>query len=112
MEIQIVGRVNLLICGLAALVFSACVDRNTLTSEQMELQGKADDAVAGILFENEIDTKASYNIHKDGFVVIKFHDSVPEEIYTRAVDEMRSSTLISGVDAWQGGRNVCVLPGQ
>ena len=106
------GKVYLLIFGLASLVLTACVDQNTLTSEQMELQGKADNAVAGILFENEIDTKASYNIHKDGFVVIKFHESVPEEVYTRTVDEMRSNTLISGVDAWQGGRNVCVLPGQ
>ena len=88
---------------------SSCVDQNTLTNEEIQVQSNADTAAANILFEHEIDTQASYYVHKNGFIVIKFHQSVPSNIYTKAVDEMRSSPMISGVDAWQGGRNVCIL---
>ena len=74
-------------------------------------QTKADAVVSGLLFENDMNAHASYNIRKDGFVVIKFDDSIASKDYTRVVESLRSSDELSGVRAEQGGREVCILPG-
>ena len=86
-----------------------CVDQNTLTKEEMERQSKADAIVAGVLFENEAEEYASYNVHKDGFVVISFDESVPSSKYPKIVDHLRSSKDISGVRAEQAGVEVCPI---
>ena len=91
---------------------SACVDQNTLTKEEMIKQKRADAFVSSVLFESDIEAQASYNIHKDGFVVITFDDSISSKQYTSIVEELRSSKELSGVRAEQGGREVCKLPGQ
>ena len=75
----------------------------------MERQSKADAIVAGVLFENEAEEYASYNVHKDGFVVISFDESVPSSKYTKIVDHLRSSKDISGVRAEQAGVEVCPI---
>jgi len=96
-------------CMFAALTLVACNTAQSLTQEEMAIQNAADEQVALTLFERDLDNSASYNVHKDGFVVIKFKQSVPERDYTAAVDKLRSNPSISGVRAEQGGREVCIL---
>ena len=98
--------------ALLLLLLTACVDENTLTSDEIKTQNKVDSIVAGTLFEHELDTLASYNVRKDGFLVIKFDKSVKQDKYTRIVDQLRSNPDISGVRAEQGGREVCILSGR
>jgi len=93
------------------LALMACVDQNTLTRKEIVKQSKADAFVSGVLFESDMDTQASYNTRKDGFVVIKFDESLTSKEYTGIVDTLRSSNELSGVRAEQGGREVCKLPG-
>ena len=88
---------------------TACAGHDSLTSEQRQLQDASDAAVAGTLFEHELDSVASYHVHKNGFVVIKFADGVPEERYTALVDSLRANTRVKGVRAEQNGVEVCPL---
>ncbi len=102
------------VVGLSVLCLSlaaGCADQQALSRQEMEIQNRADAAVSGLLFEQELDQAASYNVHKDGLVVIKFAESVPLETYTRVVDMLRSNPDIRGVRAEQGGREVCKLKG-
>ena len=62
-----------------------------------------------ILFDNDLDNAASYNIRKNGYVVIKFDSSVPEIKYTEVVNLLRSSKRLNGVFAEQSGVEVCPL---
>lgn len=93
------------------LVASGCMSQSILTKEEIETQNRADAAVSGVLFEHELDDEASYNCHKDGFLVIKFADSVPSGQYTQVVGILRSNPKVSGVRAEQGGKEVCKLTG-
>ena len=94
-----------------ASMLSACVDQDTLTTAEIARQNRADAFVAGVLFDNGLDEAASYNVHKDGFVVVRFARSVPADAYTRVVNLMRASPELAGVRAEQGGREVCKLTG-
>lgn len=60
-----------------------CVTNNELTQGEIEVQNMAADAVSGILFDSNLEFSASCNIRKDGFVVIFFNDSDPENQYTQ-----------------------------
>ena len=88
---------------------AGCVDQQSLTQEEMENQNRADAVVSAVLFENDLDEAASYNIRKDGFVVIKFADSVPFEKYNHVVGVLRTNPAISGLRAEQAGREVCPI---
>ena len=90
---------------------AGCAGQQSLTQEEMAIQNRADAVVSNLLFEKELDQTASYNVRKDGFVVIKFDKSVPIETYTRVVETLRSSSDIRGVRAEQSGREVCKLTG-
>jgi len=94
---------------LLALLLAGCVAGNEVTPEQLARMDAADQAVATALFEAEVDAATSYNIRKDGFVVIRFAPTVPGDVYTRVVAELRADQRISGVRAEQGGREVCIL---
>lgn len=103
--------VNTLICRilLFGLLLSGCTSGNVVTKEEINRQNKADAVVSGILFDKDLDNSASYNIRRNGLVVIKFDDSVSSQTYTEVVDLLRSSAEIHGVRAEQGGREVCPL---
>ena len=92
-----------------ALSLAGCVDSNSLTQRELENQNRADAIVSGTLFEHELDSAASYNVRKNGFVVIKFDESVSGKKYTEAVNLLRSNPGIEGVRAEQSGREVCPL---
>ena len=94
---------------LLALSLAGCGTGNVLTQEQIEMQNKSSRYVTEVLFENDLDTTASYNIRKDGLVVIKFDDSVSQRDYTRVVEQLRSSSAIPSVSATQKGVEVCPL---
>lgn len=94
---------------LYGLFLSGCAGSNVVTKEEIEIQNKADVVVSGVLFDNDVDNSASYNIRKSGLVVIKFDDSVPKHTYTEVVNVLRSNSAITGVRAEQGGMEVCPL---
>jgi len=64
----------------ALWVLSGCVGSNEVTQEQLQIMDRADQAVSGALFEAEVDASTSYNVHKDGFVVIRFSREVPSDV--------------------------------
>lgn len=107
-RIQVVWYSLILLC-LSSVI--GCASQQSLTQEEMAIQNRADAVVSNLLFEEELDQTASYNVRKDGFVVIKFAKSVPSETYARVVEMLRSSSGIRGVRAEQGGREVCKLTG-
>jgi len=90
------------------LLLTAC-QSNALTAEEVATQNAADAEVAAILFEHELDNHASYNVHKDGSVVIKFDQSVQSKTYTSVVDNLRAIDKIKSVYAEQSGQQVCPL---
>jgi len=90
-------------------LLAGCVNSNEVTQEQLARMDLADQAVSVALFEAEVDAATSYNVRKDGFVVIRFAKDVTDDVYTRVVAQLRSDERISGVRAEQGGREVCVL---
>lgn len=90
-------------------LLSGCVANNVVTQEEIETQSRADAVVSRVLFENDLDESTSYNIRKNGLVVIKFDKSVSRRTYTKVVNALRSSQDISGVQAEQSGREVCPL---
>ncbi|MGV6826915.1 MAG: hypothetical protein ACWA5Q_08055 [bacterium] len=98
----------IVIC-LALTLLAACVDQNTVTPKQIEMQNKADAVVSSLLFERGLDDHASYNIRKDGTVVIKFDRSVFDSTYTQVVAELRGHPDINTVYAEQMGKEVCPL---
>lgn len=76
----------------------------------MRAQDAAATEVANVLFEKEMDNLASYNVRRDGHVVIKFDQSVSFAQYNDVVEVLRSKKAISGVYAKQGGKQVCGRP--
>ena len=100
-------KAMLLLVGMIALC--GCGSENELTRQQRQHQQQVDEIVAGALFKRDLDTLASYNVHKDGLVVIKFDKSVPKKIYTEVVAELRANKSLGGLRAEQGGVEVCPL---
>jgi hypothetical protein len=95
--------------GIVCLLLNGCADTGVLTMEEVEKQNNADSVVSSVLFENALDTSASYNVRKNGYVIIKFDESVPGSKYTEVVGVLRSNPMIKGVRAEQGGVEVCPL---
>jgi hypothetical protein len=86
---------------------TGCVSDNLVSQEEIQNQSKAADIVSAVLFDNDLDTLASYNIRKSGLVVIKFDESVSDQKYRKVVELLRSNTDIKGVRAEQAGVVVC-----
>ncbi len=96
--------------SICALLFAgACTPENTLTERERQLQSAADNQVASILFEEDLTQRASYRVHKNGVVVIKFAESVTPAAYTGVVERLRRNADIRTVQAEQAGREVCPL---
>ena len=93
----------------SALVLSSCASQHELTQDQVKIQAAADAAVANILFDKDASDMASYNVRKDGFVVITFGRSVGFETYNDVVQTLRAHESIKDVRADQAGREVCPL---
>jgi hypothetical protein len=102
-------KMPILRCLPVVVLLAGCADNNAVTRAEIETQNRADAVVSGLLFEKSLDNSASYNIRKNGFVVIKFDESVSERTYTGVVNSLRSSPGIAGVKAEQSGREVCPL---
>ena len=101
-------RTSLLIFIMAVLF--GCGAENVLTKKEMAIQSKADSYVSGMLFEHDMTETASYNVRKNGSIVIKFSEDVPEKKFTKLVNLLRSSKVIDSVYAEQSGAEVCGLP--
>lgn len=98
-----------LVVALLTVQLWGCANQQSLTKAERETQSRADAAVAGILFESDLNEAASYKVRKDGFVMIEFAGSVPQQKYTDVVKMLRSSPEIHGVRAEQEGQEVCPL---
>ena len=96
-----------ILLAIALLLLSGCASEQVVTQEQMAFQNKIDGMVAQEIFARRLDEHASYNVHPDGFVAIKFDDSVTFQAYTDLVEWMRARPEIKGVRASQMGREVC-----
>ena len=90
-------------------LLAGCAADNVLTKEELSNQNKADSIVAGVLFDKDLDASSSYNIRKNGSVIIKFDESVSEKQYTEVVEFLRASPDIKSVRAEQSGIEVCPL---
>jgi hypothetical protein len=102
-------NIILITCQSFCFLLASCSGGTALTQAERNLQQAADYRVATILFENELEGQASYNVHTDGSVVILFDESVSFTDYTRVVGEMRALPEIRAVRATQSGREVCPL---
>ena len=89
---------------------SGCASDQIISQEEIRVQDAAAAEVANILFEKEMDNLASYNVRRDGYVVIKFDQSVSFDKYNDVVQVLRNKKAITGVYAEQGGKQVCRLP--
>ena len=100
----------LLIAGTVALLLSAgCTPENLVSEKERALQDSVDAEVAGTLFEADLTQHASYKVHNNGLVVIKFAESVQPVTYTRVVEKLRANEQIPAVRAEQAGKEVCPL---
>lgn len=95
---------------IAILLLTGCASDQVISQEEMRVQDAAATEVTNVLFEKDMDTLASYNVRRDGYVVIKFDQSVSFAQYNDIVETLRSKKAISGVYAEQGGRQVCARP--
>lgn len=95
---------------LAISHLTGCASDQVISQEEMRTQDAAVTEVANLLFEKGMDTLASYNVRRDGYVVIKFDESVSFAQYNDVVAMLRSKKAISGVYAEQGGKQVCGRP--
>lgn len=91
------------------LLLTACSANDVLTAEEMKIQNAADAAVAGILFDKELEKTASYHVRKNGSVALHFDKSVTSTVYTEVVNTLRANPAISAVYAEQEGKEVCPL---
>lgn len=92
------------------LFVSGCASDQLISQEEMRIQDAAAAEVANILFDKQLDNLASYNVRPDGYVHIKFDQSVPFVVYNDVVQILRSKKTISAVYAEQGGVQVCGRP--
>lgn len=89
------------------LLLTGCASDQVISQEEMRIQNAAATEVTHVLFEKDMDTLASYNVRRDGYVVIKFDQSVSFAHYNDVVQTLRGKKSISGVYAEQGGKEVC-----
>lgn len=92
------------------LLLTGCASDQVISQEEIRIQDAAATEVTNVLFEKDMDTLASYNVRRDGYVVIKFDQSVSFAQYNDVVETLRGKKAISGVYAEQGGKQVCARP--
>lgn len=92
-----------------AFLLTGCASDNVLTQQEIKLQSQADIAISEILFNQGLDTKASYKVQKDGHVDIEFIASVSMFDYTQVVEKIRTHKDVTSVTAVQAGNEVCPL---
>lgn len=93
--------------SLLLLLTVGCATNNEVSQQEIQNQNIAADIVSAVLFDNDLDTLASYNIRKSGRIVIKFDESVSGQRYRKVVELLRSNADIKGVSAEQAGVEVC-----
>lgn len=93
---------------LSLLLLSGC-NEQTLTQEQLVTQAKASEVVSDMLFDEDLSDQASYNVRKNGEVVILFAPTVTQNHYTKVVENLRAHSHITAVYAEQDGKEVCPL---
>ena len=92
-----------------SMLVAGCAGTDSISQEQIEIQNRADAVVSTTLFEYSLDATASYNVRKDGHVVIKFDQSVMDATYTEIVSKLRTHPDVTSVYAEQMGKQVCPL---
>jgi len=90
-------------------LLGGCAASDAWTQQERIKRDRTDAAVAEALFEDGLDSSASYHVRRDGSVTIQFADSVSAEQYVRMVERLRSHPAIPAVRAEQAGAEVCPL---
>lgn len=81
----------------------------TVTTALADELGKADAAVANILFDYDgAQEFASYRVNEDGFVDIIFARNTPDALYSEVLNRLQNHPDIDGVLSGKGGP-VCKL---
>jgi hypothetical protein len=92
---------------LTLFIFLGVISSQSLLAE--DLQFKADEAVANILFDYDgAEEFASYVIDDNGFVDITFASNTPDDLYITIVKRMNDHPDIDGVLSGKSGP-VCPL---
>ncbi len=94
---------------LFTLGLAGCAGESVVSEEQRAQQSAIDSFVAQTLFSHDLDNQASYAVHNNGKVVIKFGEAVSSRVYTLVVKELRANPDIPAVYAEQSGKEVCGL---
>ncbi len=94
---------------LLLISLTSCAGKNELTPEEIIIQQNATNALTDILFEYELDENASFEVEKSGYVQLRIEGLVSVKTYTQAIDAMRAHKDINGVNAKQGGKEICPL---
>lgn len=89
------------------LLLNGCA--SGLTQAEIETQNKADIVVSEVLFDKQMEEKASYFVRKDGSVKILFAKDVSFIDYNEVVNQLRKSDAIRSVYAEKDGEQVCPL---
>jgi hypothetical protein len=92
------------------LILTGCASSATVSEEEREAQARTSEIVSNVLFDNNLEAKASYNIRKDGKLVIKFDEDVNFLQYNKVVQTLRANPAIPSVRAEQAGVQVCAPP--
>ena len=91
-------------------VMACSTPENIISNAERHHQNKIDEIVSTTLFDRELDNNASYKIRNDGMVVIKFDESIKENVYTEVVTALRANKHITMLRAEQAGVEICSLP--
>lgn len=94
---------------LITLTFLIASCGNNLSEKEYIMQNNASTVVADVLFDRDLSEQASYNVRKNGEVIILFTPEVSSSRYTEAVDFLRKHKDVKAVYAEQSGREVCIL---
>jgi len=100
---------TLVVVFAGSLWLGGCAQGNVISVQERAQQDAADAAVAQLLFDRELTDSASYNVKKDGHVVIRFDRSVSASAYADIVGRLRRDPNIASVYAEQAGAEVCPL---
>ena len=83
---------------LKALLLASASMACIATAHASDARTRAENAVAGILFEYDgADEFTSYRVNGSGFVDISFAANMPDELYISIVEQMRADPDIDGV---------------
>lgn len=89
---------------IAKLVCMVILLASSAAMSDEDVQFKADNAVANILFDYDgAETYTTYVVDEDGYVDITFASNIPDALYSELLQKLKDNTDIKGVLAGTSG---------